>query len=479
MPNSDKISILQSRSFQAVGLFVFVLCAAAMAPSLSLAESDPDAHIGIPRAQGFDSVRSCASPEGIRESRQALDDLRQPRTRVEIMSYRYVHLCETLAAYNQTGVPLIAFDGSRYFQAGRGDDSGMFYYIPRLARFFGTDLDLTIDLFYAGIATISCLIGLIGLRFLLKKALARMLATTLVLIVFALSFLKGDTYVFQSSIVVAVVPWFLYLVRSTQFSARLLAFVFIAGLCAGVSNNMRAHAGTLVTLFMVWVLALHFPWNRWQRLLLVGLMLLGLLLPVFHLEYLLANADSYLTAFQPNGVYPPRARAYWHTIYIGFGFLTNPYVPGYLDQVANQKAQSISPGILLYSPGYERILREETFALVKQHPMFALLTVSAKLGVIGVILLVSMNVGLLAAAWYPKDWRLETAFWVAMLFGSLSSILAVPRVQYLLGAIAFAAIYCAVSVEHALECFRSGDVQGRLGVTRRILGNRFGLRAST
>ena len=264
--------------------------------------------------------------------------MERPPTRVGIMTYRYVQLCETLAAYSQTGISLIAFDGSSYFQPGPSDDSGMFYYLPHLARPLGISLDRAIDLFYGGIATISFTSGLVGLLFLLRSFLARLLGTIGFLVIFALCFYKGDIYLIQSSIVITVVPWFLYLVQRKANPATLLFFAIGVGLCSGVANNIRAHAGTVVTIFVALITLLHTGWARWQKLVLVGSMLLALLLPILHFRHLLASRDAYLAAIQPNGTYPPRGRAYWHTIYIGFGFLTNPYVPAYLDQVANKKA---------------------------------------------------------------------------------------------------------------------------------------------
>lgn len=97
-------------------------------------------------------------------------------------------------------------------------------------------------------------------------------------------------------------------------------------------------------------------------------------------------------------------------------------------------------------------------ALPGQHPLFILVTLIAKLRIVLFLLLCWSNGGLLAAAFYPKGWATESAFWSALIFSSLFGIVAIPQVQYLLGFMAFATLYGIVSMDYALERRRSGEL---------------------
>jgi len=138
-------------------------------------------------------------------------------------------------------------------------------------------------------------------------------------------------------------------------------------------------------------------------------------------------------------------------VYIGLGFVQNPYVPAYEDGVGFRKAHSIDPTVINCSPEYENILRREVFRLARNHPQFIVTNLAAKAGVVLFYLLICANMGLLAAFCYPKGWVLESAFWMAMGFDLLFGLLVVPEFSYLLGLMAFAVMYGIFSIGHAVE----------------------------
>ena len=144
------------------------------------------------------------------------------------------------------------------------------------------------------------------------------------------------------------------------------------------------------------------------------------------------------------------AHAFWHSAYIGFGYLSNEVVTSYNDQVAYDKVQSLVPGTLYESPEYQHILRRQVWLLVRQHPQLVLYTLAAKLGVICSMFLVFANVGLIAVKRVRKPLGLELPFWTGIVFNALFGILVIPSVAYLLGFITFATLYGAVSVDCAL-----------------------------
>jgi hypothetical protein len=130
-------------------------------------------------------------------------------------------------------------------------------------------------------------------------------------------------------------------------------------------------------------------------------------------------------------------------------------VPGYRDEIVAEMVHSIAPSVRYLSPEYEHIVRTQVFRLVREHPLFAVGTMLAKLGAIGWILVVASNVGLLAAARYPKPWPMELAFWLAMGFNSLFGFVVIPRRGYLLGFSALAVLYGIISIGYALKCYRA------------------------
>ncbi len=116
----------------------------------------------------------------------------------------------------------------------------------------------------------------------------------------------------------------------------------------------------------------------------------------------------------------------------------------------------------MLSPEYERILRHQTLRIARDHPLFILATLFAKVRVVLFLLLCWANLGLLAALFYPKDRAMESAFWAALAFTSLFGVIAVPQVQYLLGFMAFATLYGLVSLDYALLVHHPDEFQARL-----------------
>jgi hypothetical protein len=75
----------------------------------------------------------------------------------------------------------------------------------------------------------------------------------------------------------------------------------------------------------------------------------------------------------------------------------------------------------------------------------------AKLAVVLAYFICATNVGLYAAKLYRKPFWLDSAFAVAIAFDALFGILVIPNPKYLLGLIAFAAMYGIYSLEYALQ----------------------------
>ena len=228
---------------------------------------------------------------------------------------------------------------------------------------------------------------------------------------------------------------------------------------AGFANQVRGQAGTGVMIFAAILVAFELKRGWVPKVALLATLAVGFLVSVVYFDSLIARRDAFLAASQPGYTQTVDRHSVWHALYIGLGYLKdNPYVPGYGDEVALQAVYSISPSTIPLSPEYESILRGEIFRIAREHPMFIVATLTAKLRVILFLLLCWANFGLLAAAFYPKGWAMESAFWAALAFNALFGLIAIPQVQYLLGFMAFAMIYGVISLEWAFERNRLGEI---------------------
>src|SRR5205823_5534290 len=92
-----------------------------------------------------------------------------------------------------------------------------------------------------------------------------------------------------------------------------------------------------------------------------------------------------------------RAHPFWHSIYIGLGYLRNSDVPEYRDEVGFAKVQALRPEVAYPSTEYEQVLKRETFNLAKRRPFLILANLLVKFLVVSLFCLCAANVGLYAA----------------------------------------------------------------------------------
>lgn len=374
-----------------------------------------------------------------------------PPTRIAMMSARWSTLQASFAGYQKTGVPLVGWDGSRLVPSEYKDDSGLDYFIPRLASFFRIRLSEAADLFLASTVILGYSLGLIGLMLLLGSWWSRCWAIIEVLALAVLCLRLGDVYVVQSSIAMATIPWILHFSRKWGHGLG-FPFFLAVGLALGVANFMRAQAGTMMLLFCLLVLVLYGRTPPKRRVLLLGALLAGNAASALYFRHAFAARDAYIQGHQSGYLPAPRQHPLWHSVYIGLGFVSNPYVPGgYCDQVGMDKVHSLSPNTTFLSPEYEQILDQQVHLLVKTHPSVVIVNLAAKLGILQLLAVLAANIGLFAAVWYRKPLSLDLAFWAAIAFGALPGLAVVPNPKYVLGALTVLVLYGLVSIDYALR----------------------------
>jgi hypothetical protein len=446
----------RARAWSALTLSLFLLSAGTTA-TIAKARQNP------PKSTNESSAQTSTSSGAGKSLTESVDVTALPRTRISLMPFRHLALQYAVAGYLRSKVPLVACDGTKYLQAGFSDDPGIYYFIPRIAIWSGLPLESAIDLFFGGVLALSFLAGIIGFLIILNRWPLKLWSVFALCMLLWFAYRKGDVYVALSAPAVAIVPWFLYLLRKNAPGLGTAVFLFGVGLLAGFANQMRSYAATSLVIFIVIVVAFKLKTSHARKLILLAVLAAGMLLPAAYFRQLIAERDAYLAAAQPGYTSTVDQHPIWHTVYTGLGFTKNPYVAGYRDEVAAQAVYSISPSTPYLSPEYERILRDESWRIARQHPLFIMVTLIAKLRIVLFLLLSWANAGLLAAAFYPKGRAMESAFWGALAFSSLFGIVAIPQVQYLLGFMAFATVYGIVSLDYALRLRHDGEVSHPVG----------------
>ena len=374
-----------------------------------------------------------------------------PATRIGIMPDRHEALAEAALGWQATGIPLIAFDGQKFLPAGCSDDIGMYYIVPILSKALLVPLSDAVDMFFGAIVLLSSISAVVGLMLICRTRLGRIAAISAVLLISLLSLKIGDVYVLQSSAVLAFVPWVLFFSEKARSQRTLVLFVFVAAAVLASANLVRSHAGTPVLIFMLCTFAFQLQVKPSVKVCLAIAAMLGLFIPVSYSRALLQQRDVYLQIHGYNEVAGLRQHGFWHVIYLGLGYVNNDVVPGYRDEFAAAKVREMAPNTIYASPQYDEYLRREVTHILVRHPGVIVENVAAKTGVLLCFILLSANLGLLAAFYYPKRWPTEAAFWSAIAFESLIGVLAIPAKSYLLGLISFSVLYGVISIDTALN----------------------------
>lgn len=368
-----------------------------------------------------------------------------------LMDIRYKELCLTLVGYDASGQSLVALRNGHFIASNNCDDQGIVWLIPALIRTFHLTLDEGIDLFFDIALALSLILCLLGFFLLFPDTVNRLIAVVGLGALFLGTWIAGDVSMFYVIPAVAVVPLFLWFTRKTIPSIRFAVFLFSSGAFIGISDIVRSHSGTAALIFLVFVLLASQRLALKWRIILCAVLLAGMAIPRLAYDHAFAQRNEFLSRREPETAAPQKGHVLWHSVYIGLGFVQNPYVPAYEDGVGFRKAHSIDPTVVDCSPGYEKILRGEVFRLVRTHPQFIVTNLAAKGGIVLLYLLICANIGLVAAFLYPKGWVVESAFWLAIGFDSLFGVLIAPEFPYLLGLTAFGVMYGILSINHAVE----------------------------
>src|SRR5712664_3880731 len=168
--------------------------------------SSPDCRLESDQPQTDKSPQLEAAPDDRDLIGRKLARIQSLPTKFKIMATRYMELREALVGYCETGVPLVASDGSRYYPAGFADDLGIYYFVPRLALLTHLELPKAADLFFEAPLIASMLIGIAFLLPSLESRALKFWAILWLLVLTYSSLRRADVYSFQTTAVLSIVP---------------------------------------------------------------------------------------------------------------------------------------------------------------------------------------------------------------------------------------------------------------------------------
>ncbi len=373
--------------------------------------------------------------------------------RMGLMEYRLKNIQGALEALRETGVDLLgkSSDGL-YGVAGLGDDPGIYYFVPRLAHATGWDLQTAINVFILSLIGISLVAW--GVSFLRPRSHPlTLLAAILGMGVLARwAYLFSDVYVAQLTAVLTVIPFFLRRDDNRLPGAWLWVGTFLAGILWGVLEQIRSGTGWGGLVFItLWALTRR-SWAFPRRAGLILAVLAGMAIPSAHFHHLESRRDAWLAQRQPaTTVKLDRGHSFWHSVYIGFGYLKNPYGLEYLDRYAYERAARVDPTVTHFTPRYHDILRDAVFELARRDPWFVLKTLAAKFALLfGWFALFS------ATGWWVFPWARPKARELipplgAAFYFALPGLLVYPQNNYVFGMIALAVVLGPLWLEAGLR----------------------------
>jgi hypothetical protein len=366
-------------------------------------------------------------------------------TKITMLGDRYHEVNEALSGWDETGVPLVGRFNGRWEPVPCGDDTGLFYIVPLLARKAGWSADRSLNLFLFGVLILSATTGLAGLWLNASGVRQLILAIVPISVGVYLSYRMGDVYVIQGSVVLMLIPWLLYSLRTGVRSWLRFLIIVMSGIALGFAEWVRTQSASPVLVFFA-VLVCFSHLQRSLKIFLSVTLLVGMSLPLLYAQLPLHDRDRFLVTNRPGYRGSLNHHVLWHTAYLGLSYLTNPYVPAWRDSVAADYVQAIDPTTIYGGEEYDALLQSRVEEIVHRHPRFIFDTVAAKCGVLACMLLLYINVALAAAILCPKPLAMELAFWLGMAFGALPGIVAIPVAQFVLGMIVLGLYYWYYSI---------------------------------
>jgi hypothetical protein len=361
-------------------------------------------------------------------------------TRFRLMTSRYVEIVQAARGRSCTDTAAVAFTGHTYIQAGMSDDPGIAELIPTIATWTETSLARAFDITELSVICLGILIGYTGFCRLFPNQQARWLGIAIFVCLGLAQARVADVYVYQTSPLIAGIPWVLHFALSLRLLARDLSAALLAFCCSWCSL-VRIGTTTICLAFLITLFIWYHPSAKtFGRLLIVCLACVPALTfehhLIFHRNQILGGFGYTASAVDVHPV--------WHSIYVGLGFIPNSEVSKFSDTVAMDKARSIDPTVAYTSSRYESILRSEVLRIAMHKPLVLVENLAAKAAIVTVLGLVLLFPS--RRFLFGKDhplW-LDAAFLAAIAVSSMNAVLVAPKPGYLLTFLCLTFLYSSI-----------------------------------
>jgi hypothetical protein len=373
-----------------------------------------------------------------------------------MMPARMDGLRQALDGLRESGLVLISYDGSRFGPAGMGDDPGLYLVVPLLADWLGWPAVDAAGLFLIASLALSAVLAGAGVTLLCRRWRWRIASWAVLAAAFARlcssyyfaggRHVYGDLYVFYSLTPLALVPLLLWAVLrlGDRWSYCVAA---VAGVLAGCSNLLRGFSGVPVLLLG----AVLIGGSRGRpaiRSLVVAILLFSALLPHLVMHQLIERRDKYLAQVGVDQDSDGSSHPFWHSVYIGLGYVSNVHGIRYQDEVAIARVATLAPNTRYLSAEYNSVLRKEVMRLAWEDPSFVGRAFGAKtLEVLKDVFGNRLHVVLLVALCWWAAPPVARNRWVGVsllagaAFAALPGILVNPGERYTNGVFALLLLY--------------------------------------
>lgn len=366
------------------------------------------------------------------------------------MSCRLFTLVQALEGYLLTGVPLVAVHKGTLCAAAAflADDFGLYYWGSLIGGWMQCTAHDAAQWCVVILLTLSFIFAATGCMVFACRWWKGLFCVPFLLIVGAISWWVGDVYV-ANVCAASLIPWCIVAHKKKSFYGA-LAIYFLAGWCLAELNFIRSFAGLPTIVFFVCALATVYSFSRIKKLLLILALCVGFVGATLRINNVLKVRDAYLKSQGAISNCALKQHVFWHTIYIGLGYIHNDLGLRYDDAVGIALEKKY-PGIKYPSAEYEKVCKKECFDLLKKHPNYVMTNFAAKGGVIIYFFLLFAGWGFLLSLFYKREWQWEVPWWSALCVSALPGMMAIPCNAYLLGFITCCVLYALFLVMEALK----------------------------
>ena len=154
------------------------------------------------------------------------------------------------------------------------------------------------------------------------------------------------------------------------------------------------------------------------------------------------NRDGFLASHLADYKPATSSHPFWHSVYIGLGYIPNKYKIQYLDQSGMAAALAVDPKVTLYSEEYNQILKDKIISILKNDFGFIVKVVMAKMAMVLLYIVVFANVGIFLCGKQRPGLSVLFPFLLSGFFYSIPGLLVMPNQRYILGLISLSIVFC-------------------------------------